>query len=135
MKNVIRKSGRIQVDPGLAASSHQDDRADDFLAIGPALRILQLNVEGLSASKRSVIANIADSKTYNNCTQLTIAQFTGWRRRRKKHSRNETTLSRDQPQKGRCVYVVKGLKCRYISVIRTSLALPYLDVNIETRVI
>jgi len=40
---------RIQVDPGLAASSHQDDRADDFLAIGPALRILQLNVQGLSA--------------------------------------------------------------------------------------
>jgi len=26
---------------------------------------------------------------YNNSTQLTIAQFTGWRRRRKKHSRNE----------------------------------------------
>jgi len=51
---------RIQVDPGLAASCHQDNRADDFLAISPALRILQLKVEGLSASKRSVIANIAD---------------------------------------------------------------------------
>jgi len=61
---------RIQVDPGLAASSHQDDRADDFLAIGPALRILQLNVQGLSASKRSVIANIADRQ---NIQQLHTA--------------------------------------------------------------
>ena len=30
---------------------------------------------------------------YNNSAQLMIAQFTGWRRRRKKHSRNETRSS------------------------------------------
>ena len=32
------------------------DTGDDFLAIGPALRIMQLNVEGLSAAKREVIS-------------------------------------------------------------------------------
>jgi len=48
-KRMMSPADRIQVDPGLAASSHQDDLADDFLAIGPALLILQLNVEGLSA--------------------------------------------------------------------------------------
>jgi len=32
----------------------------DFLAVGPALRILQLNVEGLSAAKHSIIRNIAE---------------------------------------------------------------------------
>jgi len=40
---------------------HDLHRTDhDFQAIGPALRILQLNVEGLSAAKQSVISSIAD---------------------------------------------------------------------------
>jgi len=36
------------------------DTGDDFLAIGLALRIMQLNVEGLSAAKREVISSIAE---------------------------------------------------------------------------
>ena len=32
--------------------------SSDFLAIGPGLRIFQLNVEGLSASKRSLIEEL-----------------------------------------------------------------------------
>jgi len=36
-------------DPGSAATDSQEAREDDFLAIGPALRILQLDVEALSA--------------------------------------------------------------------------------------
>jgi len=35
-------------DPGQGAKKDLTDTGDDFLAIGPALRIMQLNVEGLS---------------------------------------------------------------------------------------
>ena len=42
-------------DPGQGAKKDLTDTGDDFLAIGPALRIMQLNVEGLSAAKREVI--------------------------------------------------------------------------------
>jgi hypothetical protein len=49
-------------DPG----SHLNDNNPDpekldqhFQALGPALRIVQLNVEGLSAAKRELISNIA----------------------------------------------------------------------------
>jgi len=35
----------------------QESQSDDFLAISPALRILQLNVEDLSVAKCSVIRN------------------------------------------------------------------------------
>ena len=41
------------------------DTGDDFLAIGPALRIMQLNVEGLSAAKREVIS-CAVTRAYAN---------------------------------------------------------------------
>jgi len=45
---------------------------DDFLAIGPALRIMQLNVEGLSAAKREVISSIAErQKTDVICLEET----------------------------------------------------------------
>lgn len=50
---------RIQEDPGQEDKENPPDHDDDFLAVGPALRILQLNVEGLSAAKRSVIGSIA----------------------------------------------------------------------------
>jgi len=50
---------RIQLDPGHVASESQDDRPNDFQAVGPALRILQLNVEGLSASKPAIISTLA----------------------------------------------------------------------------
>jgi len=33
---------------------------NDFLAVGPALYILQLKVKGLSAAKRSIIRDIAE---------------------------------------------------------------------------
>jgi len=38
-------------DPGQGAKEDLTDGGDDFLAVGPALRIMQLNVEGLSAAK------------------------------------------------------------------------------------
>ena len=49
------------MDPG---SHHNDDNPSDldhdFKPVGLALRILQLNVEGLSAAKRGVISSIAE---------------------------------------------------------------------------
>jgi len=47
-------------DPSRVAHTRQDAGSSDFLAVGPALRILQLNVEGLSAAKRSITRDIAD---------------------------------------------------------------------------
>ena len=45
------------MDPGHKARKNPSDNADlGFQAIGPALRIMQLNVEGLSAAKRHIIA-------------------------------------------------------------------------------
>jgi len=41
------------MDPGHKARKNPSDNADlGFQAVGPALRIMQLNVEGLSAAKR-----------------------------------------------------------------------------------
>ena len=42
-------------DPGRVTHTRQEAGSNDFLAVGPALRVLQLNVEGLSAAKRSII--------------------------------------------------------------------------------
>jgi len=47
-------------DPGRVAHTRQEAGSSDFLAVGPALYILQLSVEGLSAAKRSIIRHIAD---------------------------------------------------------------------------
>ena len=47
-------------DPGRVAHTRQKAGSNDFLAVGPALRILQLNVVGLSAAKRSIIREIAE---------------------------------------------------------------------------
>ena len=47
-------------DPGRVAHTRQEVGSSDLLAVGLALRILQLNVEGLSAAKRSIIRNIAE---------------------------------------------------------------------------
>jgi len=44
-------------DPGRVAHTRQEAGPS---AVGPALRILQLNVEGLSAAKRSTIRDIAE---------------------------------------------------------------------------
>ena len=47
-------------DPGRVVHIRQEAGPNDFLAVGPALRILQLNVECLSVAKRSIIRNIAE---------------------------------------------------------------------------
>ena len=39
-----------------------DTGVNDFLAVGPALRILRLNAEGLSAAKRIIIKTLADKE-------------------------------------------------------------------------
>ena len=49
-------------DPGRVMHTRQEAGSTDFLAVGPALRVLQLNVEGLSAAKRSIIRHIAETQ-------------------------------------------------------------------------
>jgi len=46
------------LDPGQRADKDPLDPATDFLAVGPSLRILQLNVEGLLAAKESIISSL-----------------------------------------------------------------------------
>jgi len=58
-KQMMPPADRIY-DPGQGAKKDLTDTGDDFLAIGPALQIMQLNVEGLSAAKREVISSIAE---------------------------------------------------------------------------
>ena len=49
------------MDPGHNARKNPSDNADlGFQAVGPALRIIQLNVEGLSAAKRHIIQSLAE---------------------------------------------------------------------------
>jgi len=44
------------MDPSHKARKNASDNADlGFQAVGPAMRIMQLNIEGLSAAKRSII--------------------------------------------------------------------------------
>ena len=44
------------MDPGHKASKNPSNNAElGFQAVGPALHIMQLNVEGLSAAKRRII--------------------------------------------------------------------------------
>jgi len=50
-KPKIPPADRILMDPGHKARKNPSDNADlGFQAVGPALRIMQLNVEGLSAA-------------------------------------------------------------------------------------
>jgi len=49
------------MDPGHKARKNPFDNADlYFQVVGPALRIMQLNVEGLSAAKRSFIQSFPE---------------------------------------------------------------------------
>ena len=49
------------MDPGHKARKNPSDNADlGFQAVGPALRIMQFNVEGLSAAKRHIIQSLAE---------------------------------------------------------------------------
>jgi len=53
---------RIQKDPSRGARKSPSYTADlDFRAVGPALHILQLNVEELPAAKRVVIQSLAET--------------------------------------------------------------------------
>jgi len=57
----IPPTDRILMDPGHKARKNPSDNADlGFQAVGPALRIMQLNVEGLSAAKRHIIQSLAE---------------------------------------------------------------------------
>ena len=47
-------------DPSPVAHTWQEAGSSDFLDVGPAVRILQLNVEDLSAAKRSIVWDIAE---------------------------------------------------------------------------
>jgi len=58
-KQMMPPADRIY-DPGQGAKKDPTDIGHDFLAIGPALRIMKLNVKGLSAAKREVISSIAE---------------------------------------------------------------------------
>jgi len=58
-KRMMPPTDRIY-DPSQGAKKDLTDTGDDFLAIGPALRIMKLNVKGLSAAKREVISFIAE---------------------------------------------------------------------------
>ena len=58
-KQMMLSADRIY-DPGQGAKKGITDPGDDFLVIGPALQIMQLNVEGLSAAKHEVISSIAE---------------------------------------------------------------------------
>ena len=52
------------MDPGHKARKNPSDNADrGFQAVGPALRIMQLNVEGLSAAKRHAYEKKKNPKT------------------------------------------------------------------------
>jgi len=62
-------------DPGRVAHTRQEAGSSDFLAVGPALRILQLNVEGLSAAKRScIIRNIAERHNRHNVDVICLQE-------------------------------------------------------------
>ena len=76
------------MDPGHKARKNPSDNADlGFQAVGPALRIMQLNVEGLSAAKRHIMQSLAEihhidviclQETYVNddkSDRLTISGF------------------------------------------------------------
>jgi len=58
-KQMMPSADRIY-DPSQGAKKDLTDTSHDFLAIGPALQIMQLNVEGLSAAKREVISSTAE---------------------------------------------------------------------------
>ena len=60
-KPKILPADRILMDPRHKASKNPSDNADlGFQGLGPALHIMQLNIEGLSAAKRHIIESLAE---------------------------------------------------------------------------
>jgi len=47
-----------RLDPGQRADKDPLNQANDFLDVGLSLRILQLNVESLSATKQTIISSL-----------------------------------------------------------------------------
>ena len=70
-------------DPGRVAHTRQEAGPS---AVGPALRILQLNVEGFSAAKRSIIRDMAE-RIYSMKRMMT--QSYDWNLQRLQHSQNK----------------------------------------------
>ena len=60
-------------DPGRVVHTRQEAGSNDFLAVGPALHILQLNVEGLSAAKYSIIRDTAERHNVKSAPQSHMA--------------------------------------------------------------
>ena len=56
------QDSHVHTDPDHGHAATDSQPANDFLAIGPALRILQLNVEGLSSAKRTILGTLAQSQ-------------------------------------------------------------------------
>jgi len=52
-------------DPGRVVHTRQEAGPSDFLAADPALHIIQLNMEGLSAAKRFIIRDISERHSVN----------------------------------------------------------------------
>jgi len=62
-KPKIPPADRILMDPGHKARKNPSDNANlGFQAVSLALRIMQLNVEGLSATKRHIIFHAYEKK-------------------------------------------------------------------------
>jgi len=66
-------------DPGRVTHTRQEAGSSDFLAVGPTLRILQLNVEDLSAAKRSIIQGIAERHNVDVICLQEIRRLQHWR--------------------------------------------------------
>ena len=57
-------------DPSRVAHTRQEAGSNDFLAVGLALRILQLNMEGLSAAECSIIRDIAERLNVESSSRI-----------------------------------------------------------------
>jgi len=64
------------MDPGHKARKNPSDNADlGFQAMGPALRIMQLNVEGLSAAKRHIIESLIQAEEVEESTTCCVQHW------------------------------------------------------------
>ena len=86
-KQMMPPADRIY-DPGQGAKKDLTDTGDDFLAISPALRIMQLNVESLPAAKHEVIRpDVRDRHTSDMHHRLMPPPYGGGGITMKQHSK------------------------------------------------
>ena len=76
-------------DPSRVGHIRQEAESSDFLDVGPALHILQLNVEGFSAAKRSIIRDTAETQRRVCSTKRMMTLSYGCNLQRLQHSRNK----------------------------------------------